>query len=125
MPSYLSIHKISNDLKSELRVMLGPDDVGIREYPKKLDLLPDIVHKTAYDDGAPISKHLDRLLNTARNHVPLRKSSKLLKSDVQQPTSTAVAIPQTDAMAMLQTVMMHPQQPRSLQVPQSRSIATS
>ena len=78
-PDYWSIHNMCNDMKAMLRSLPGPEDVGIRTYPKHPNELPMSVYDVAYDDAPPVSRSIPRLTHTARHHCPTRKTSVLLK----------------------------------------------
>ena len=83
-PSYQSMYNLVRDLQSNITTALGPVDAGIRTYPNDPNELPSAVYEAAYADGPPVTVALDRLLNTARNHVPLRNTSKLLRPSQTQ-----------------------------------------
>ena len=111
-PSYASMYALQADLKSQIRSSLGPADAGIRRYPDSPDALPRHVFVTAYPagDGLPIVFPCDRLANTARNHVPMRNTSKLLRDSSQQPnnsTSQVVVASQLQVQQQMQQQMQH------------------
>lgn len=65
----------------------------ITAYPASPADLPDVVYQSAYDDGdPPVVVVIERLANTAENHVPLRSSSALLRKDEPKaPSNSSVA----------------------------------
>ena len=78
-PSYESMYALQQDIAAQIRSALGPRNSGIRTYPSDPSGLPQNVFDMAYPDGRPSAVTCDRLHNTARNHVPMKSTSKLLK----------------------------------------------
>ena len=90
-PSYESMYALQQDIAAQIRSALGPRNSGIRTYPSDPSGLPQNVFDMAYPDGRPSAVTCDRLHNTARNHVPMKSTSKLLKQSqsVQHAPSQA------------------------------------
>jgi hypothetical protein len=86
-PTYPSIFSIVHDMKSVIDSMRAPWAFRhIVEYPITPDLLPKDVYDHAYDpDDPPVFMQVDRLSTTAEHHIPLRKSSALLRSAAGSP----------------------------------------
>ena len=89
-PEYSAILSMVHDFKATMEACRKPFVHGhIVSYPSSPDGLPEAVIKHAYDaDDPPITIELERLANTAENHVPLRSSSALLRTGGQRSTSS-------------------------------------
>ena len=90
-PAYESMYALQQDIAAQIRSALGPRNSGIRTYPSDPSGLPQNVFDVAYPDARPSAVTCDRLHNTARNHVPMKSTSKLLKQSqsVQHAPSQA------------------------------------
>jgi hypothetical protein len=82
-PTYQSVYNVVGDFKTQHSCCKKPyPHDTIWEYPESPTDLPKPIFEYAYSaDDPPTVKTLDRLSNIAQHHVPLRKSSKLLKKE--------------------------------------------
>jgi hypothetical protein len=107
-PTYASVFAMVHDFKIAMDSAAQPWSFAwIVEYPDSPNDLPTAVFKHAYDDGhPPVPFVWERLRTTANHHVPLRKTSKLLKavesdSAGPQPPASSSGVVTWDQMRSL------------------------
>ena len=87
-PSYTSIHDMVHDFKASIdssRVCSSWSFGHIVVYPDLPSDLPADIYANAYtDDDKPVIAHVSRLDVTAAQHIPLRKTSNLLRGQAHQ-----------------------------------------
>ena len=104
-PSYASMYALQQDIAAQIRSALGPRNSGIRQYPSDPSGLPRTVFDIAYPDARPSAVTCDRLHNTARNHVPMKSTSKLLKQSQSVQHAPSQANVQTMTMNTAQQLV--------------------
>jgi len=128
-PTYGSIFGMVQDLKHMIDSARRPWHWSyIIQYPEHPRDLPVEIFAAAYGDSAPVAQTWDRLATTAEHHVPLRKSSALLKADGKQPAASGNVQPMAffDQLQMLFQNMCNSQVPLTLagqQTPKKRPLA--
>ena len=112
LPKYKVIFQAVEDFKSAFRSSVPGKNSKIREFPEDPRSLPDEFYKTVWNTGEePITKELPRLAQVANQHIPLRKTSKLLTAeradDDKRLNSTASGSGQcaNDMLQMLATLL--------------------
>ena len=87
-PSYNSIHIIVCDSKKQLNACRRACVYGhIAVYPADPHDLPEAIYNEAYANEGPRTVSWDRLANFEKNHIPLLKSSSLLKNQFGGPSA--------------------------------------
>ena len=82
-PKYKQIYSFLNELQQAFRSSLTVwPDGKIVQYPEDPGQLPEDAFRHAYPDEQPVAQSLPRLKNVAKNHIPLRKNSDLLRDEL-------------------------------------------
>ena len=96
-PNYHTIYSMVEDFKSNMVASRARSDWAFSHvvmYPQTPQELPDDIFNHAYTvDDPPVTETVSRLEVTAMQHVPLRKTSSLLKTGVQSGVAAAAGGP--------------------------------
>jgi len=105
-PSYDSIYTMVQNFKGSFAAHKGDaKEMSLPVYPDNPDELPAALHKQAYsDDDPPVDLPLEGLEDIVAQHIPLRKTSKLLRTNQEMLQRLNVA-PSAQSAPQLQDML--------------------
>jgi hypothetical protein len=90
LPRYADIFVAVGDFKSAFHSCPSKCKSKVQDYPSDPTTLPpELYQKLCSGDEKPINRDILRLAQTADNHIPLRKDSKLLKQEAEKEAKEA------------------------------------